>query len=96
MGRRKKTQPEVEETQSTQEEAEAQRPRVQPGARVTDIDQVRAGDFLAKSWGPKYKVLRTTPKSVFIVEVDANGRPLNGREKRFTRKSNTLLGSRKS
>jgi hypothetical protein len=65
------------------QEAEAARPRVQPGERITSIDQLRAGDFLSKGWGGKYKVVRVSPRSVVAVEVDNNGRPRSGREKRF-------------
>jgi hypothetical protein len=66
------------------EEEEARRPRVQPGSRITSIDQLRAGDFIAKRWGGKYKIVRTSPQSVVVQEVDNNGRPKRGgREKRM-------------
>jgi len=65
-------------------EAEAQRPRVQPGSRIQSLDQLRAGDFIGSSWGTKYKILRATPRSVVAIPVDRNGRPSSDREKRFS------------
>ena len=59
--------------------AEAQAPRAPIGARVTEINQVRKGDFL-KHLTTKFRVLTVTPQNIFAVEVDKYGHPRNHRE----------------
>jgi len=81
-----------EEFQRWLQEQEAQRPRIQPGARIQNLDELRVGDVIGGSWGTKYKVIRKSPRSVVIKEVDNFGRFKNDREKR--RNLNQMLRNR--
>jgi len=56
--------------------------RAQPGDRVLLPAQLHDGDFLTGA-GTKYKVLRLTPTTVTVQEVDGRGRARNDREKKL-------------
>jgi hypothetical protein len=72
------------EFQMWNQSMEAKRPRAQIGGeRVRSPDEVREGDFLTKSNGTNFKVLRVTPKTAFLARVDGNGRRIDDRVHRY-------------
>lgn len=81
-----------EEFQRWRQEQEAQRPRIQPGERIQNLDQLRVGDVIGRGFGFKYRVVRKSPQSVVLKEIDQFGRPRNTREVR--RSLNYILNNR--
>jgi len=72
------------EFEAWRQEQEAQRPRAQVGDRITDLDQVRLGDFVQSGgvYGTKFKVMRRTPRQVHLQRVSPHGHP-TGPTKKF-------------
>jgi len=73
------------EFQAWLQEKEAARPRAQVGAPIQNADEVRVGDFLQYGWGTRrFKVMRVSPQSLVLQQIDANGRPTENRTRRHS------------
>lgn len=73
------------EFEAWRQEVEAKRPRGEVGARIGDIAELRTGDFVHGRWqSDRYKVIKKTPKSAILVQVDEFGRPTGPTKYRWT------------